>query len=172
MFKLLASADQTALGKAVQAGLQNQDGNARGAVSSVYGTLPLEQIKPLFPAIYQAIITPAPSGEMFADGVRLEGLRVLAKHRVKEGISACVKYAISQNQWESQNRTPQIMAILLTYGTRAKPFIPELKKIADFFAKDEKDLPPNLMVMKANSVRETIRAIEASTDTPELIGIK
>jgi hypothetical protein len=172
MFKLLAAADQNALSKAVQAGLQNQDGHARSIISSIYGTLTLEQIKPLFHAIYQAIITPAPSGEMFADDVRLEGLRILAKHRVKEGINACVKYAISQNQWESQDRTPKIMAILLTYGTHVKPFIPELKKIANFFEKDEKDFPANLMVMKANCVRETITAIEASSDAPELIGIK
>jgi hypothetical protein len=172
MFKLLAAADQNALSKAVQAGLQNQDGHARTVISSIYCTLSLERIKPLFPAIYQAIITPAPSGEMFAEDVRIEGLKILAKHRVKEGISACVKYAMSQNQWSSENRTPEIMAILLTYGTHAKPFIPELEKTADFFAKDEKDFPPNLMVMKANCVRETITAIKASKDTPELIGIK
>ena len=172
MFKLLAAADQNALSKAVQAGLQNQDGHARSLISSIYGTLSLEQIKPLFPAIYQAIITPAPSGEMFAEDVRVAGLRILAKHRVKEGISACVKYAMSQNQWSSENRTPEIMAILLTYGTHAKPFIPELEKTADFFEKDEKDFPPNLMVRKANCVRETITAIKASKDTPDLIGIK
>ena len=172
MFKLLAAADQNALSKAVQAGLQNQDGHARSLISSIYGILSLEQIKPLFPAIYQAIITPAPSGEMFAEDVRLEGLRVLAKHRVKEGINACVKYAMSQNQWSSENRTPEIMAILLTYGTHAQPFIPELEKTADFFDKDEKDFPRNLMTKKANCVRETITAIKASKDTPELISIK
>ena len=172
MLKLLATADQNALSKAVQAGLQNQDGHARGITSSVYKTLSLEQIKPLFPAIYQAIITPAPTGEMFAEDVRIEGLRVLAKHRVKEGIDACVKYAISQNPWSSQNRTPQIMEILLTYGTHAKPFIPELEKVANFFANDEKDFPPNLMIMKAKSVRETITAIKASSDSPELIDMK
>jgi hypothetical protein len=171
MFKLLAGADLQALVKAVQAGLQNQDGHARAVISSIYGTLSFEQIKPLLPTIYQAITTPAPSGEMFADDVRLEGLRILAKHKVKEGISACVEYAMSQNPWNSQERTPQIMAILLTYGTHAKSSIPELKKIARFFEKDEKDFPPNLMVVKANSVRETIRAIEASTETPELINL-
>jgi hypothetical protein len=172
MFKLLAQADPNALSKAVQAGLQNQDGHARSIISSIYDTLSLEQIRPLLPVIYQAIITPAPSGEMFADDVRLAGLRILAKHRVKEGLDACVKYTMSQNQWSSENRTPEIMKILLTYGTHAKPLIPELKKTADFFAKDEKDFPPNLMVMKANCVRDTIRAIEASTETPKLVNLR
>ncbi len=172
MFKLLATADQTALSKAIQAGLQNQDGHARTVISSIYNTLSLEQIKPLFPAILQAVITPAPSGEMFADDVRLEGLRILAKHRVSEGIEACVKYTLSQNPWSSQNRTPEIMEILLTYGAHAKPFIPELTKIANYFEKDEKDFPPNLMVVKANSVRDTITAIQASEETPKLIRMR
>ena len=172
MFKLLAKADPEVLGTAVQAGLRNQDGHARTVISTIYDTLSLEQIKPLFPAILQAVVTPAPSGEMFAEDVRVAGLRILAKHRVKEGIEACVNYATSQNQWSSENRTPQIMAILLTYGSHAKPFIPRLEKIARFFAEEEQDFPSNLMIKKANAVRETIRAIAASTESPRLISIQ
>ena len=109
---------------------------------------------------------------MFADEIRLAGLRVLAKHRVKEGIDACVNYTRDQNPWDSQERTPKLMEILLSYGAHAKSVIPELTRIADYFEKDEKDFPRNLMLMKAKCVRETIRAIEASTDKPELISIK
>ena len=64
------------------------------------------------------------------------------------------------------------MKILLSYGTHAKSVTPELKKIADYFEKDEEDFPKKLMLVKAKSVRETIAAIEASTDSPELIRIK
>ena len=60
----------------------------------------------------------------------------------------------------------------LSYGTHAKAVIPELTKIAHFFEKEEKDFPPDLMLVKAKCVRETIAAIEASTDTPELIRLK
>jgi hypothetical protein len=74
--------------------------------------------------------------------------------------------------WASENRTPELMKILLTYGTHAKAVIPELTKLGDYFDKDEKDFPRNLMTRKANCVRETIRAIEASTDAPELISIE
>ena len=172
MFKLLSQADPNALGKAIQAGLQNQDGRSRSSISTIYDTLSLEQIKPLFPAIYQAIITPAPSGEMFAEDVRVAGLRILAKHRVKEGLQACVKYLTLQNPWSSQNRTPEITKILLTYGTHAKPFIPELEKVANYFAKEEKDFPANLMAMKANEVLTTIAAIKSSSETPQLINMK
>ncbi len=168
----LDGVDREALYKAVRAGLKNQDGRARGSIGSVYRNLSAEDIKPLLPAIYQAIVEPAPSGEMFADGIRVEGLRLLAKHRIAEGINACVKYTRDQNPWASQERTPELMKILLSYGTHAKAVIPELTKIGDYFERDEKDFPKNLMLVKAQSVRETITAIEASTDSPELIRLK
>ncbi len=168
----LDGVDREALYKAVRAGLKNQDGRARGAIGSVYRNLSTEEIKPLLPAIYQAVVEPAPSGEMFADSIRVEGLRLLAKHRIEEGISACVRYTRDQNPWDSQERTPKLMKILLTYGTHAKVVIPELTRIGDYFEKDEKNFPKQLMLVKAKSVRETIAAIEASTDTPELIRLK
>jgi len=168
----LEGVDREALYKAVRAGLKNQDGRARGSIGSVYRNLSFEEIKPLLPAIYQAIIEPAPSGEMFADSIRVEGLRLLAKHRIEEGISACVKYTRDQNPWASEHRTPELMKILLSYETHAKSVIPELTKIANYFEKEEKDFPKHLMLMKAKCVRETIGAIEASTDTPELINLK
>lgn len=165
----LDGVDREALYRAVRAGLKNQDGRARGSIGSVYRNLSAEDIKPLLPAIYQAIIEPAPSGEMFADSIRVEGLRLLAKHRIEEGMSACVKYTRDQNPWASEHRTPELMKILLSYGARAKSVIPELTKIGDYFEKEEKDFPRELALMKAKCVRETIRAIEASTDSPQLI---
>ncbi len=168
----LEGVDRAALYKAVRAGLKNQDGRARGSIGSVYRRLSFEEIKPLLPAIHEAIVQPAPSGEMFADGIRVEGLRLLAQHHIEEGMNALVIYTRDQNPWESQIRTPELMKILLTYGTHAKVAIPELTKIAHYFEKEEKDFPPKLMLQKAKSVRETITAIEASTDSPELIRLK
>jgi hypothetical protein len=168
----LEGVDREALYQAVRAGLKNQDGRARGSIGSVYRNLSAEDIKPLLPAIYQAIIEPAPSGEMFADSIRVEGLRLLAKHRIAEGISACVQYTRDQNPWDSQERTPELMKVLLSYGTHAKSVIPELSKIGDYFEKEEKDFPRELMLRKARCVRETIRAIEAATETPELVRIQ
>jgi Family of unknown function (DUF6288) len=168
----LDGVDRPALYKAVRAGLGNQDGRARGSIGSVYRHLSSGEIKPLLPAIYRAIVEPAPSGEMFADSIRVEGLRVLAKHRIAEGLSACVKYTRDQNPWDSQERTPELMKILLAYGTHAKSVIPELRKIAQYFEKEEEDFPEELMIMKAKCVRETIAAIEASKDSPELIPLE
>jgi len=168
----LEGVDRPALYKAVRAGLKNQDGRARGSIGSVYRHLSLQEITPLLPAIHEAIVQPAPSGEMFADEIRLEGLRLLAEHHIEDGMNALVLYTRDQNPWASQIRTPELMKILLSYGTHAKAVIPELTKIANYFEKDEKDFPPHLMRMKAQSVRETITAIEASTDAPKLIRLK
>lgn len=167
----LDGVDRKLLYGAVRAGLKNEDGHARGRIGSVYRNLSLEEIKPLLPAIYEAIVKPAPSGEMFADEISMEGLKVLANHHIKEGIDACVNYTNTQNPWSSENRTPEIMRILLNYGAQAKSAIPGLQKIAESFEKGTPDFPQELSLRKANSVRETIRAIETATESPELISI-
>jgi hypothetical protein len=149
--------------------LKNEDGRARTDVSNIYDKLSYDELKPLLPAIYEATHVPAPSGEMFADGVRLKGLEILAKHRIEEGIKACVEYTLAQNPWASQERTPAIMKVLVSYGARAKPVIPELKQIAEQFEKGEKSFPKQLSLQKAKCVRDAIQAIETSTENPELI---
>jgi hypothetical protein len=164
----LEGVDREALFRAVRAGLQNEDGRARGSIGTVYRNLSAEEIAPLLPAIFRAIEDPAPSGEMFADGIRMEGLKLLARHHVAEGMAACVKYAREQNPWASQKRTPEIMKILLSYGTHAKQVVPALQKVGDYFEKEERDFPKELMLMKAKSVRDTVAAIEAATETPPL----
>ena len=165
----LEGVDRDSLFKAVRAGLKNQDGRARGSIGSVYRHLTLEEIRPLLPAIHEAIVEPAPSGEMFADEIRVEGLRLLAEHHIEDGMTALVLYTRDQNPWASEIRTPELMKILMNYGKHAKVVIPELTKIANYFEKEEKDFPAELMRLKAQSVRETIAAIEASGDEPELI---
>jgi len=168
----IESVDQEGLFAAVRAGLVNEDGRARSTLSSVFQNLSYEQIRPLLPAIHQAVMESAPSGIMFADGIRIEGLKILAKHRIEEGIEACVQYTRGQNPWASEKRTPELMKILLTYGARAKPVIPDLQRIAESFEKGEKNFPRNLSLQKAKEVRDTIRAIEASNEYPELTSLK
>jgi hypothetical protein len=64
------------------------------------------------------------------------------------------------------------MKILLGYGTHAKAVTSELERIAHYFEEEEKDFPKKLGLQKANSVRDTIKAIESSTDTPPLIKLQ
>jgi len=168
----LEGVDRELLARAVRAGLQNEDGRARSSISSVYTHLSFEGVRPLLPAIHKAIVEPAPSGIMFADSIRMEGLRLLAKHRVTEGIDACVKYIRTQNPWASEKRTPVVLKILLSYGAHAKSAIPQLKQIAAGFEKGERNFPRRLSLDKAKAVRETIRAIEASKKVPKLSHMK
>lgn len=168
----LVGVDRGLLVEAVGAGLRNEDGRARGSLGSVYQNLSYDEIRPLLPAIYRAVVEPAPSGIMFADEIRLEGLRLLAKHRVQDGIDACVQYTRTQNPWASEKRTPELMKILLAYGAHAKPAIPQLQQIADYFENDEPDFPRKLGLEKATIIRKTTRAINASDEYPELIRIE
>lgn len=126
----LEGVDRAALLAAVKAGLANEDGRARGALGTVYKRLSLEELRPLLPQILQASVESAPSGIMFADGIRLAGLELLSKHRVREGMQACATYLRNQNPWGARKRTPRILACLAAYGAHAHALLPELRRSA------------------------------------------
>lgn len=168
----LDGVDRKVLFKAVRAGLKNEDGRARGSLGSVFRNLSQDEIKPLLPAILEAVENPSPSGIMFADEIRMEGLQILANHRIEEGIEACADYIRTQNPWASEKRTPRITELLLKYGTHAKSSIPALKKTVAFFAAGEKNFPKKLSLQKAKTLEETIQAIESADQTPKLLLLK
>ena len=161
----LDGVDRELLYQAVCAGLQNEDGRARGSYLTVYENLTDDEIKPLLPSILRAVVEPAPSGIMFADGIRMGSLRILVKHRVPEGVGACVAWVRTQNHWHSADRTPELMKILLEYGPAAKPAIPELRKIADDLGTDPHNRMRKLFPKQAAAIRkailETLPALEA-----------
>lgn len=168
----LDGVDRNLLRKAIVAGLQNQDGRARGDIASIYQKLSFDELKPIFPAIQDAIVTPSPSGEMFADGIRIAGLELFVKHHVAEGMSVCVDYIGNQNKWGSEKRVLKLIELLLTYGSHAQAFIPQLEKTAQSFDAGEANFPANLSKQKAAAVRAAIETIRASTSAPELIHLK
>jgi hypothetical protein len=167
----LEGVDRELLLQAVRNGLQNQDGRARGSLATVYQNLTFDEIKPLLPAILQAIAEKAPSGIMFASEIRMSGLELFAKHRVSEGIELLVDYASNQKAHGSEKRIVKVMEMLKSYGTHAQRILPQLEAGAIHFDQGEKNYPRHLSRGKAKLVRETIKAIEASTDEPELISI-
>ncbi|MFM8253425.1 MAG: DUF6288 domain-containing protein [Planctomycetota bacterium] len=164
----LEGVDRDKLRVAVARGLQNQDGQARGQVSRIYSRLTFEEIEPLLPAVREAIEKPAPSGEMFADEVRLAGLKLLSAHVVEEGILASADYVVTQNPWASQERILQILPLFERYGVHARVALPKLRAAAEYFEQREPDFPKKLSLQKAAAVRETITKIEAATERPEL----
>jgi len=159
----LEGVDRQALYEAVRAGLANEDGRARGALGSVYKNLAYEEIEPLLPAVYRAIIEPAPSGIMFADGIRLSGLEILARHRIEEGLPLCVSL-IDPDRWGLANRIKRCLATLRLYGGAARPEIPRLGQL-------EKDLAAKgwkTEAIEALGIPALIREIEADEDPPTL----
>jgi hypothetical protein len=92
----------------------------------------------------------------------------MAQHRFEEGIEAAVFYVRHQKPHASEHRTPEVLAILRTYGAHAQPFVPELERIATWFENDEPDFPKRLSLQKAAAVRAAIAEIQADTARPAL----
>jgi len=147
--------------------LKHPDGRARGEVSRVYKDWTFEDLKPILPDICLAIKQKAPSGVMFASNVRMAGLKVLGKHRVREGMRLCIEIAETQNLWGSQRRVKEIMDILKSYGSAAQTVLPQLrayeKKIPN-----RNPFPENLKKFKIEIVREAIKAIESAKEARPL----
>ena len=158
----LEDVDRAALVAAVQAGLRNEDGRARGAIGSIYRRLSFEEIEPLLPAIHAAVVEPAPSGIMFADEIRLEGLEVLARHRFAEGVPLCLDL-VDPDRWGMGDRIDRCLKVLASYGGAAKPEIPRLLALqADLEARNWE--PKRLEKLDIPAV---IAAIETAP-TPDL----
>lgn len=158
----LKGIDPDLLYQAVIAVLQNQDGNSRATVASVYKNLSYEEIKPLLPAIYKATAKQAPSGVMFAARVRLAGLELLSRHNLEEGMPLCIE-VMEHDQWGKGNRIPKCLKILESYGTAAKSQIPALRKVESELLAASK--APNKHVL---AIRQSIARIEKSTKTRKL----
>ena len=165
----LEGVDRQLLVKAVRAGLQNEDGRARGSIGSVYENLSFAELEPLLPAIRQAIVEPSPSGIMFSDSIQTAGLKLFSQHRISEGIELLASFARHQKKHGSQKRIVDIMKMLEGYGAHAKRVIPQLESAAAYFENEETDFPKQMSRDKARIVRETIRRIEAAKNEPVLI---
>ena len=158
----LEGVDREALYRAVRSGLANEDGRARGALGTVYQNLSYEEIEPLLPAILEAVATPAPSGIMFADGIRLSGLELLAKYHHKEGLDHFID-VMGIDRWGQGDRVPKCLKILQNYGGAAKPLLPALAEIEKQFSAEKKPPQP-----QTDLLRETMAMIEADQEPPVL----
>lgn len=149
--------DDDALYTAVRAGLGNEDGRARGALSTVYQNLSYQGIEPLLPAVYRAVVEPAPSGTMFADGIRLSGLEILAKHRIQEGMPLCME-VMELDRWGAKKRIPACLRAMQVYGGAANRYLPALRSMQDDI--DDKPI--------AELLKQTIAKIAADSNPAAL----
>ena len=163
--KSLDGVDKRQLRTAVAAGLKNQDGRARAQVRFVYSQLSYEEIKPLLPVVHEAIVKPAPSGIMFASGIRISGIQILAKHRIKEGLPLAIE-VMDLNKWGKNHRIGQCLKVIDQYGGAAKAILPQLRKLET----DLKAHPEGKKMLKAHidRVGKLIEKLESSKDTIEL----
>jgi len=160
----LDSVDRDRLYAAVERLLQNDDGRARGTMGSVYRNLGYEEVKALLPAIHRAIVEPAPSGVMFASGIRLRGLELLAKHRIREGMPLCIR-VMDIDKWGKRSRISACLKILGSYGGAARSVLPELKALEKKLLAhwEAKGLKPQIDLL-----RKTMANIEADKNPPEV----
>ncbi len=161
----LEGIDHEALYGAVRTGLANDDGRARGTLGSVYKNLSYEELEPLLPAIIEAVATPAPSGIMFADGIRLAGLELLAQYHHKEALEHFVN-VMGVERWGQGDRVLKCLKILQNYGGAAHSLLPQLAEIEKEYLAKDKAPEPQLKLL-----RETIAMIKADQDPPGLRSI-
>jgi hypothetical protein len=107
---------------------------------------------------------------MYAEEIRVAGLRLLASRHVREGMQACVDYALRQNPWGSQDRMVEVMKCLEAYGAHAQPLLPQLRALAEA-CRNEADFPEDCKQKKVAAVEAAIRAISASKERPRLRGV-
>ncbi len=104
--------------------MQSEDGRIRSAAGRMYPLLTPAEQAALMTDIITAIKVPAPSGEMFAYGIRMDGLKLLAQLRIREGMDLCVDI-MNERRWgrdfEGAARTLQL------YGGSAREMLPRLK---------------------------------------------
>jgi hypothetical protein len=107
--------DRGLLIPAVKSLLKNPNGAARSTVSNVFKHLTEDDLKLLWGDIYYATKYQAPSGSMFAGGVRGNGLALMADKRVREGIAVGVDWALRQEGWGNGARKKSGIPTLLKY---------------------------------------------------------
>jgi hypothetical protein len=130
-----------------------------------------EDVIALAPVILAAVENPSPADTMFNNVIRMAGLKALAKYHFKEGIAAAVGLAKTQGGHGSETRTGEIMKIITSYGSAAKPQIPALREVIAMFNRDTErgDFPPLAESSdRVGAVEDAIRSIETATTQPEL----
>ncbi|MCG7851197.1 MAG: HEAT repeat domain-containing protein [Methanosarcinaceae archaeon] len=166
----LKGVDLDLLYPAVRIMLRNDDGRARSAVGSIYKNLTIEQLGPILPEILDAIEVPCPSGIMFSSGIRLQGLDLLAKNKIKEGLPMCLKI-MEIDKWGKKGRVNSCLKTLRSYGpAAAKTILPELRDL-------EKDMlnhseAKNVLKDALKQIREIIQEAEKATGKPDFVPLK
>jgi Family of unknown function (DUF6288)/HEAT repeats len=153
----------------------NPDGMARATLEHCFqNQLSEDDVIELAPAILAAVESPSPADTMFNNVIRMAGLKALTKYHFEEGIAAAIGLAKTQGGHGSESRTGEIMKMITSYGSAAKPQIPALRELIESLNAEveRREFPGGeLNDRRVGAVQEAIRSIEAAKDHPLLRSI-
>ncbi len=168
--KSLDGVDRPLLYSALKEVLANEDGLIRGLAAAIYPLLSAEDAKALLPEIVAATRKNAPSGEMFRMGIRWEGLNLLARFRIREGMGICVDM-MNEFDWGSEQE--QCIQPLKKYGGAAKEVIPRLRETMVAMRKGYEANQWNSRLNKdIEAIEELIKEIEADQNPVPVLSIE
>jgi len=139
----------------------NPDSAARGCLRSTYELLTEEDMKALAPDVVESIRSMAPANTMFSKGVRLAGIKAMARLHIEEGIPLTLMM-MQLKDWGKAYIVGESLEVLKQYRGSAKSILPELRKLEKEFAKMDKE---------RKKLLEVIEIIEKDDDPPKLISL-
>jgi len=161
--------------EAIRITSRSPSGKARSSLVHIFRNKLTEQdVAALAPAITDTVKTMAPADTMYGSELRMAGVSILTKYRYKEGIPVLLELTRTIPPHGSENRIPELMTMLRSYGKAASGSIPELRALIAALnlqvAKNE--FPAQLNKLRVKAVEETIKYLQETTDTPQLKTIK
>jgi len=163
--------DQKLLVPAIKKIITNEDGQTRSFVAAAIKMMSFEQLGPLWTDQVWALKNPSPSGIMFNGEIRETSMNQLVKYRFKEAIPYCAEYVRTMKKHGSQERIYRVMDALKSFGSAAKPTLPELYKAREYYRENlgpgkPLEFPTWALVKFMKGLNEGIKAIEDATETP------
>ena len=165
----IEEADRAQLVPMVKKILTNENGRVCGVMAKwTYPYLPDEERAQLWGEIYQATRHIAPSGIMFASGVRTAGLKLMGEHSIAEGLDLAVWYLRYQKGHGNWGRIPAALKVIESYGAHAKRCIPELQSHIAYYR--EAEIRKHTLTQAShpvNVIQKFIEKLEAIPDEPK-----
>ena len=151
--------DRELLYPAIRRMLTLDDGACRSNMGCIFKTLNMQELQLLLPSIVKVASDTAPSGEMAAQGIRVDALKFMARNKIEEGLPAFIEYARTQNGWGSQ--TTEVLPLLKEYGPAARAVLPQLKELQTTW-KAQETARNQTGETRASIAEAVIQAIEAA----------
>ena len=122
----LAEVDRELLYSAIGKLFQDSSGRTRESAAYALNFFDRQDTAVMAQQIHNAIKHVALNYRMMDDGVRAQGLDLMARFRIKEGIPLCFE-TFDLDRWGAVMRVPNRLRTLQAYGGNAKAYLPQLR---------------------------------------------